>query len=462
MVTDEGGYGRFGALSRVELERFFYLNDEDRRLIAARRRDCNRLGFALQVVTVRQLGMFLADPLDVPPELIDYLAEQLGIEDSSCVKQYTERENTKLEHAWEIQREYGLTPYADVESELAAWVADQAWMTGDGPKAMFAGAVEWLRTRQALAARERPVAREVPGPGGRDRRGGQARRRGAGAAAADGRAVPLRHDRVRLPDPPPRRRAPAGDSGVHCPAPFTDERTGEQIRYLFVRRGQLISNAYLFEEPLQKASKAVGLVGPGGWHGKERGTVTAHRFRHTAGTQLAERGAKLHTTMKVLGHSSVSMALVYAQVSDREVLRDYKSILAPGAVIAGPAAGELKSGTLPAETIDWLKANFLKTELELGHCLRLPAEGPCECDLYLTCAKFVTTGEYTPRLRARREVEQQLVQDADERGWTREVERHTAIARRLTDQLTDLGETTEPDHDPGREPRPCRSTETRS
>jgi hypothetical protein len=71
VVTDEGGYGRFGALSRVELERFFYLDDEDRRLIAARRRDYNRLGFALQVVTVRQLGMFLADPLDVPPELID-------------------------------------------------------------------------------------------------------------------------------------------------------------------------------------------------------------------------------------------------------------------------------------------------------------------------------------------------------------------------------------------------------
>ena len=83
-MTDEGGYGRFGALSRVELERFFYLDDEDRKLMAGRRRDYNRLGFALQVVTVRQLGMFLADPLDVPPELIDYLAEQLGIEDSSC------------------------------------------------------------------------------------------------------------------------------------------------------------------------------------------------------------------------------------------------------------------------------------------------------------------------------------------------------------------------------------------
>lgn len=151
-VRDEGlaGYGRFGVLSRAELDRFFYLDDEDRKLIAPRRRDYNWLGFGLQLVTVRYLGMFLSDPLDMPHELVEYLAEQLDIADPGCVKQYTEREKTKLEHAWEIQREYGLTPYADVEAELLVWVVDQAWMTGDGPKVLQAGAVRWLRERGAL------------------------------------------------------------------------------------------------------------------------------------------------------------------------------------------------------------------------------------------------------------------------------------------------------------------------
>lgn len=158
------------------------------------------------------------------------------------------------------------------------------------------------------------------------------------------------------------------------------------------------------------------------------------------GTRAAERGAKLHTIMKVLGHSSVSMALVYAQVSDQEVLRDYKAVLEPGAVIAGPAADELKSGTLPAEAVDWLKSNFLKTELELGHCLRLPAEGPCECDLCLTCAKFVTTPDYAPRLRARREVEETLALDAAARGWDREVERHRCTSQRIEKLLSELGQ----------------------
>ncbi|MFE9007411.1 hypothetical protein ACFYOY_35725 [Streptomyces sp. NPDC007875] len=107
---------------------------------------------------------------------------------------------------------------------------------------------------------------------------------------------------------------------------------------------------------------------------------------------------------------------------------------------AGPAAGAGEYGALPDASVDWLKTNFFKTELELGHCLRLPAEGPCECDFYLTCAKFVTTPEYAPRLRARREVELALARDAAERGWDREVERHRCTSERIERLLADLSQ----------------------
>ncbi|WP_433662548.1 Tn3 family transposase [Nocardia sp. CA-128927] len=151
-MTDEDlpGYGRFGALSRVELERFCYLDDEDRRLIAVRRRDYNRLGFAVQVVTVRYLGMFLADPVAVPPELVAYLAEQLDIDDPGCLDEYMVRRTTRFEHQAEITAEYGLVAFADAGPELTAWIADQAWITGDGPKAIFDGAVTWCRARRVL------------------------------------------------------------------------------------------------------------------------------------------------------------------------------------------------------------------------------------------------------------------------------------------------------------------------
>jgi hypothetical protein len=61
------------------------------------------------------------------------------------------------------------------------------------------------------------------------------------------------------------------------------------------------------------------------------------------------------------------------------VLADYKAVLEPGAILAGPQADIVRAGRLDQESLDWLKTNFYKTELELGHCLRLPQEGPCEC-----------------------------------------------------------------------------------
>lgn len=104
----------------------------------------------MQVVTVRYLGMFLSDPVDVPAELVVYLAEQLEIGDPSCLVEYMVRRTTRFEHQAEIEAEYGLVEFASAEAELAAWIADQAWITGDGPKAIFEGAVAWCRARRVL------------------------------------------------------------------------------------------------------------------------------------------------------------------------------------------------------------------------------------------------------------------------------------------------------------------------
>jgi integrase len=219
---------------------------------------------------------------------------------------------------------------------------------------------------------------------------------------------------------------------------FHDDHTGVVTQYLFMHHGKLFSTYYLFYTSLRTACLAAGLVTSDG-----KPTVHPHRFRHTVGTQLAEKGAKLRTIMSVLGHNSASMSMVYTHISDREVLKDYQAVLGPGATIAGPYAEAVLAGELPTSAIEWLKSNFFKTELELGHCLRLPQEGPCECDLYLNCAKFVTTPEYAPRLRRRRKQEQALMEDAAARGWIREVERHQCTGRRIEQLLADLGEPVE-------------------
>jgi hypothetical protein len=143
------------------------------------------------------------------------------------------------------------------------------------------------------------------------------------------------------------------------------------------------------------------------------------------------------------------MSLIYASLSDPTVKQQYQDILdrrlRPDVTLAGPAARALREHRLDPDAVHWLQTSFLKTELELGHCLRTPAEGPCECDLVLTCSKFLTTSDYAPRLRARLAVEQQLIDDATARGWQREIERHAATQRRIEHLLNDLGESSAPD-----------------
>ena len=163
MISDadfEGfvGYGVYvGQVPLIELERCFFLDDVDLGSIGKR----NRLGFAVQLGTVRYLGLFLSDPTAVPAGAVDYIAKQIGVADPSCLKHYLDRRSTRFAHAAEIADQYGYRDFNVVEADLAVWIGDRAWTTGDGPKALFEGAVVWLRYRRVLLPGRSRLARLV-------------------------------------------------------------------------------------------------------------------------------------------------------------------------------------------------------------------------------------------------------------------------------------------------------------
>ncbi len=147
-VAAYGGY--LGEVEEADLQRYFFLDDEDRRHVDRRRRSANRLGYAVQLCSVRAVGRFLLDPRDVPPGASAYIAAQLGLVDTSSLDRYARRGQTHRAHTGEIQRLYGYREFAETRTVFEVWLESRAWNRGDGPKALFDAGWQWLREKRVL------------------------------------------------------------------------------------------------------------------------------------------------------------------------------------------------------------------------------------------------------------------------------------------------------------------------
>jgi hypothetical protein len=177
------------------------------------------------------------------------------------------------------------------------------------------------------------------------------------------------------------------------------------------------------------------------------GHVTSHQLRHTYATALVNAGVSLQALMALLGHASAEMSLRYGRLFDSTIRTEYERALDLAKEQArqqAPTGSPTPSGRvqLPLADItggtDWKDAPLLKSRMAGGFCLRAPAQGACSyANICEHCPSYRSNPSSLPILAAQRIDAAALAQDAEQRGWIDEAERHHQLIARLDALISD-------------------------
>jgi TnpA family transposase len=133
-----------------EIAKYFLLDNHEKTVIYRLREEHNRLGYALQLGTVKLLGSFLDNPTEIPEDIVLYVSKQLGIDIKALAKYSTGR--TIRQHTQEIKKTYGYHDFSDqpYHWRLIRWLYNQLWYTNDRTGILFELAVSMCISLKVL------------------------------------------------------------------------------------------------------------------------------------------------------------------------------------------------------------------------------------------------------------------------------------------------------------------------
>ena len=116
----------------AEMARHYLFDKSDLARIRSRRRAVNQLGFAVQMCLFRIPGQGLGPGSHLPEPFLSFVAGQLGI-DPALFSDYARRDQTRREHAVELQTLLGLRSFRPADWRATIEVgAEVAWGTDRG------------------------------------------------------------------------------------------------------------------------------------------------------------------------------------------------------------------------------------------------------------------------------------------------------------------------------------------
>lgn len=138
MKYNKNSFGIYlGEPSPEQLNQFFYLHEKDLELISTIRLPSTKLGFALQLGTVRFLGTFFTAIDNIPDNVVLYIATQLNVLPGE-INNYTRRQ-TKNEHVKKIKIHYNYQDFNQIKIEdyLFKWPLNRAIYTTESSDMLF-------------------------------------------------------------------------------------------------------------------------------------------------------------------------------------------------------------------------------------------------------------------------------------------------------------------------------------
>ena len=141
-----------GELSIEQLDQYFYFSEIDLEQINEARTDSNKLGFALQLGTVRFLGGFFDSIEDIPITVVHYVASQLKL-NPNIVNDYTSATTIK-NHKQKIQNTFNYRKLTgETRKEMLAWLFERAVVTSERESILIDQFLQLLLTEHILLPR---------------------------------------------------------------------------------------------------------------------------------------------------------------------------------------------------------------------------------------------------------------------------------------------------------------------